>query len=375
LNEATTLDQIAQQAIRGMEHTFKSKVMIFYAEAPDKLRTFPASAEYASLNDLDRQAASWVLKHGDCAGKFTPNLPLAEAFYAPLITSGGVTGVLALRLEQSFPLTIQQLNLLDSFSQQIAFALDRHRLRDISERAKLLAESERLSKSLLNSVSHEMRTPIAVIKSAVNNLLYLEESDDRKTRSDIMSALQDATERLNRLVGNLLNIARLESGHVKPRIAECDVSELIRVAKANTESEFAGRKVNVELAPDLPFAAVDFNLMEQVLTNLLSNAAIHTTRGTPVDIRARAERQSIAIEVADRGSGIPPESMGRLFEKFYRGPSAPTGGTGLGLSLVKGFLEAQGGTVEVMNRLGGGAVFAVRVPLAHMESIALEACA
>lgn len=372
LNEATTLDHILQQAISNMEHAFKARVMIFYAETADQPLHSPHPRDSFEVTDADQQAIAWVARHGERAGKFTSNFPAAVALHVPLSTTGGVIGVASLRWTQSFPPTIHQLNLLDSFSQQIAFALDRHRLRQVSERATLLAESERLSKALLNSMSHEMRTPIAVITSAINNLVNLEKSGDEEARSDTMTAIQDAAARLNRLVGNLLSITRLESGHVKPRITACDPGDLIRVAVLNTESELAGHKLVVDVPPDLPFARMDFHLMEQVLVNLLSNAAVHTPPGTLVEIRARAERHSLIIEVADRGPGIPAESMERLFDKFYRGPMAPTGGTGLGLSLVKGFVEAQGGIVEVMNRMGSGAVFRVHVPAETISKLSPE---
>jgi two-component system sensor histidine kinase KdpD len=168
---------------------------------------------------------------------------------------------------------------------------------------------------------------------------------------------------LNRLTGNMLDMTRLESGHVRPKLNECDVSDLVHVTVAETERLLAQRSVTVEIAEGLPIVQMDFVLMQQALANLLSNAALHTPPGTEVRVSALVEKGNLVIEVADRGPGMPPASIVRVFEKFYRGPNAGTGGTGLGLSLVKGFVEAQGGAVAARNRPGGGAVFSIRLPL------------
>ncbi|HZV35489.1 MAG TPA: DUF4118 domain-containing protein, partial [Verrucomicrobiae bacterium] len=230
LNEAATLDQIAQCAISHMGRAFKAQVMIFSAQSPGQFQQLPFASGGTPLTREEELAVSWVLKHGERAGKYTANIPLVEMLFAPLTVAGSVVGVAGVRLEQNFPPTIHQLNLLDSFSQQIAFALDRQRLREVSERAKLLAESERLTKTLLNSMSHEMRTPIAVISSALNNLLELQEENQTKAHREIFAAIQDATDRLNRLMGNVLDITRLESGHIQARFTECDVTELVNLA-------------------------------------------------------------------------------------------------------------------------------------------------
>jgi two-component system sensor histidine kinase KdpD len=372
LNEVTSLDHILQRAARQMEQTFRAQIAILLRDSPERLldRLHPAST--CEPGAEDRRAAAWTFLHGQRAGKFTANLPNAEALFVPLTTSEGRVGVIGLRFSQASAPTIHQLNLLDAFSQQIAFALDRHHLREVSERARLLAESERLSKTLLDSMSHEMRTPIAVIKSAVSNLAQLKDPGLPGPRSAIVTAIQEATERLNRLVGNVLEITRLESGHVKPRFSECDVSDLIHLALAEVERELAQHEVTVRLAPDLPIAPLDFVLMQQALTNLLSNAAVHTRPGTAVEVAARVENDRLVIEVADHGPGIRPEALNRIFEKFYREPGAPTGGTGLGLSLVKGLVEAQGGRVTAKNRAGGGAVFTIQLPLGSIAAVALE---
>jgi two-component system sensor histidine kinase KdpD len=372
LTEAGNLDQIVQVAMRQMGQIFDAETTVLLSNLTEaSLSPHPASA--FKLSGDDERAAAWAIKQGRRAGKFSENLPLADAMYVPLAGSEGIVGVIGVRFSQKTPPTIHQLKLLEASSQQIAFALDRQRVREISEKARMLAESERLGKTLLNSMSHEIRTPIAVLKSAASNLAQIKHIDSPDNRLAISAAIQDATDRLDRLVGNVLDITRLESGHVKPRFNECDVSDLIYLAISETEQDLLQHKVKVEIAAGLPIVRMDFVLMQQALSNLLSNAAFHTPPGTEVLVTARVEKEFLLLEVADRGPGILPESLERIFEKFYRGQNAPTGGTGLGLSLVKGFVDAQGGRVQARNRVGGGALFTIFLPSVNNPTLIAQA--
>jgi two-component system sensor histidine kinase KdpD len=206
-----------------------------------------------------------------------------------------------------------------------------------------------------------MRTPIAAIASATSALSEAPKAPE--LTASMLDEIKVATDRLNRLVGNLLNIARVESGQVKPKLDWCDVGDLINVTLKSVEKEMTEHPVKAILDPQLGLARMDFALMEQALINLLLNAAFHTPPGTPIQLSARAADGELVLTVADRGRGIPPESLPRLFEKFYRAPGAPTGGTGLGLSIVKGFAEAQNGRVQVENLAAGGAAFSIYLPL------------
>ena len=233
----------------------------------------------------------------------------------------------------------------------------------IEQQAALLWESERLSKTMLDSMSHELRTPIAAIQSAVGNLVEWENAGLSGFQREMIGEISEATERLHRLVGNALEISRLESGAVRPNLTACDPAELVHLSVAATEKKLAQHRVSVTVERNLPMAQLDFVLMEEILINLLSNAASHTPPGTQVEVSAYVEQGSLVFQVADRGPGVDPKALPRIFDKFYRAPNAAAGGTGLGLSLVKGFAEAQGGTVRAINRADGGAVFTVRLPL------------
>jgi two-component system sensor histidine kinase KdpD len=270
-----------------------------------------------------------------------------------------VLGVLRLKWRQSTPPTLEQRNMLDGFIRHIALVLDRQRLRDTEAQARILAESERLGQALLNSISHELRTPIAAIQSAAGGL---QDSGGSSTQQALTREIREAGERLNRLVSNILDMTRLESGHVKPHLDWCDVGDLINVALKRVAKELGGHPTNVVVLPKLPLVQMDFVLMEQALVNLLLNAATHTPPGTPVQVSTAVDADTLVLTVADRGPGLPADVLPRIFDKFYRAPVAPAGGTGLGLSIVKGFVEAQGGQIEAENRAGGGAAFTIRLP-------------
>ena len=284
------------------------------------------------------------------------------------MTPSGCVGVIGLRLKHGRELTLPQRSLLESFIHQIALVLDRQRLSDADQTAKLLEESERLSKALINSISHELRTPIAAITSAASGLEDLIERDNPPLRRALTGEIREASRRLNRLVGNLLDMTRLESGRMKPRLEWCDVGDLVNVAVRQLEKELGGHRVGISLAPQLPLVKMDFVLMEQVLVNLLLNAALHTPPGTSVQVNASTAAGELVLAVADTGPGIPPEALPQLFDKFFRAPGAPAGGSGLGLSIVKGFVEAHGGRVTAENRAGGGAEFAIHLPLGKAPS-------
>jgi len=363
LTEATDPDQMLEKAVIQMERAFKAKIAVLVPDWTKRLKQYPHPASTLRINDQDREVAAWVFENGKSAGKFTDNLPLTGAFYLPLATSSETLGVIGLQFSQTFAPTIHQRNLLDAFVRQIALALDRHRLQEVSEKSKLLTESERLSKTLLNSISHEIRTPISAIKSATSNLIEFREAPLSESQQAMIAEIQEATERLNRLVGNVLEITRIESGRVKPKLNLYDVRDLIQVTLKETKKELAQHKVTLNVAADLPLVQMDFVLTQQALTNLLSNAAFHTPPGTAVQVNAAVEDHVLVLTVADRGPGIPPESIARIFDKFYRDPTAPAGGMGLGLSLVRGLVIAQGGRIQVENRPEGGAAFTICLPL------------
>ena len=230
--------------------------------------------------------------------------------------------------------------------------------------AKLIAESEQLGKSLLDTMAHEIRTPIAAIKSAAGTLTEFQDVPLSGPQKAMIAEINEAIERLNRLVGNVLDVTRLDSGHLRPKISSCDVRDLVQVVIKETKKDLAEHSLTIDIEPNVPLVApMDFVLTQQAVMILLSNAAFHTPPKTPIRLQVRQQGRELVFEVTDLGPGILKESLPRLFEKFYRAPDAKAGGTGLGLSLAKGFVEAQGGQVEARNSPNGGAVFTIRLPL------------
>jgi two-component system, OmpR family, sensor histidine kinase KdpD len=314
------------------------------------------------LNEQELRVAGSVFQNGRPAGKFAENLPEVEAVFFPLRGGQAVLGVVGLR-SSHFPLSLHQRNLLEAFTEQIALAIDRLHMREVLEESKLILESERLTKTLLNSISHEIRTPLAVIEAAGSNLVEFDSGGLSEHQRTMIAEIREATGRLNRLVGNVLDMTRLESGHVRPKQHFHEVGEFVSAAVAESRKLLAEHKVIVAIEPELPFIRVDAVLIHHVLINLLANAAFHTPAGTVVEVTARTGEGVVIIEVADRGPGVDPVYLARLFEKFYRVPATPTGGMGLGLSIVKGFVEAQGGQVKAENRAGGGMIFTILLPI------------
>ncbi len=363
LAAAATLDQLVPRVVQHLEHTFDARVAVLLPDSAQRLSFHAHPGSTCDISGPEQPVADWAFQNRRVAGKFSGNRPDVETHFMPLTAGENILGVLGLRFDHSSAPNLQQGDLLVAFGQHIALALDRHRLREEAEQTRLLAESERLSQTLLNSMSHEIRTPLAVIQSATSGLIDLKEIEMSSAQYDMIGEIQEATARLNRLVGKVLDVTRIESGRVKPKLSLCDVADLIHVSLKETKKEMARHTVTAEIAPGLPFVQADFVLLQQALMNLLSNASFHTPAGTAIKVGASVRDGGLLLSVADRGPGLPPEAIPRIFDKFFRARGAPTGGTGLGLSLVKGFVEAQGGRVTAENRLGGGALFTIHLPV------------
>jgi two-component system sensor histidine kinase KdpD len=371
LANASDFADLLAIVVREVTKAFHAEVALSLPEDSSRASLTPYFASTWTMSEKEQSVALWAFNHRQPAGWGTATLPAAEGWHLPLLAAEHAVGVLSLRFHNTASPPPAQRDFLDNFVRQIALVLDRQRLRDAEQRTLLLAESERLSKTLLNSISHEMRTPITAIAGAASSL-----SGGGGRLSDfhhaMVAEIQEATGRLNRLVGNLLNMSRIEAGYVKPRLDWCDVNDLVQVTLKEIEKDLARHKVTVDIAPGLPLARVDFVLTQQALANLLLNAATHTPPGTAVHLSAATEDKALVIAIADTGPGLPQETLNRIFDKFYRAPAAPAGGLGLGLSIVKGFIEAQGGRIEVANRPHAGAVFTLRLPLSQSPPTAPE---
>jgi two-component system sensor histidine kinase KdpD len=355
LAQAGTRDEVVWQLTAEVNRVFNSPAAVLLPSR-NGLATHPDSP--LALTDKEENVANWAFQHRQAAGRFTDNLPGAEALHLPLATERAVLGVLSISPPVQ-TLTLSQRNLLEAYARQAALVLDRIALRAAAEQSKLVAESERLSNALLNSISHELRTPLAAITSATNTLVGSENGELQHT---MVHEIQEAAARLNRLVGNLLDVTRLESGHVQPKLEWLDIGDLVQTTIRSLQRELIGHDVKVEIERNLPLARLDFTLMQQALSNLVLNTVMHTPPNTAISIQARNEGKDLTLRVSDNGPGLPADLLPRMFEKFARAANAPTGGSGLGLAIVKGFVEAQGGTIAAENKLSGGATFTIRLP-------------
>jgi len=359
LSNARNQDEVANASVTNMKKFFHSEVVIFLSDLEGDILAQPHSASTFQIDPKEFTVAAWTYWNEKKAGKFTDTLPFAEASYFPISGPRYPLGVVGIKQHQ--PFSIDQETLVENFIRQIASALEREQLNEMAKNSIAIVESEKLYKTLFNSISHELRTPIAAVISASESLLSGKTPEALK-RSLAME-IHSAAERLNRLVGNLLDMARLESGHISPKLDWCDVRDLVHAATEKLSRELSDHRVTVEIPPDLPLVKMDFSLIEQVLTNLLLNASVYTPPETEVRVEARHDGQDCVIIISDNGLGFPKESLSKLFEKFYRVPGTQAGGTGLGLSIARGFVEAHQGTLKVENNPVGGARFTIRMPL------------
>jgi two-component system sensor histidine kinase KdpD len=319
------------------------------------------------LDDADLAAARWTWEHNRAAGRGADTLPGAKRLFLPLRTGSGPVGVIGIDRDRPGPmLTPDGRRLLDALADQAAVAIERVSLAKGLDEARVLAETERLRAALLTSISHDLRTPLATILGAVSSLRSFPEKYDAAERAELLATLHDEAERLNRFVANLLDMTRLESGAVELKPELIDFGEIIGGALQRAGNVLARHRVEVDVAPELPMLRLDAVLFEQVLFNLLDNAAKYSPPDSRIDIHASRDGELVKIEVADEGPGIPPADVERIFDKFYRvqAQDRRRAGTGLGLAICRGFVEAMGGWIVARNRRDrSGAVLTIRMPV------------
>jgi two-component system sensor histidine kinase KdpD len=232
-----------------------------------------------------------------------------------------------------------------------------------SREADLLRESEQLHQALLNSISHELRTPLTALLGSASALQDEATAADAPRRQAYLKAVAEAGERLNRVVENLLDMARLNSGVLALRLDWHDPGELVRLTVQNLKGPLEGHPLALDLPADLPLVRLDFRLMEHALSNLLLNAAAYTPQGSPIRVAIRSAAGRLTLTVSDQGPGLPPGDLERVFDKFYRVPGSPAGGTGLGLFITRSLVQAHGGEAHASNLSGGGATFSLELPV------------
>jgi two-component system, OmpR family, sensor histidine kinase KdpD len=363
LTLASGQDEVSKIAMRYIQKYFNLDCAIFLKNDMTQFDNRIQNDTKIVLSENELSIAAWVFRNSVKAGKFTDTLPSTEFTFYPLTGNVDNMGVIAVRHPQVFTQGEEQF--WEAFLSQISGKFEREFLWNAAKKSFLLSESDKLYKTLFNSISHELRIPVATIMGASDTLLTQQFPEE--TKLNLYSEINKASVRLNRLIENLLNMSRLESGRISPRPDWCDVHDLANKVASNLNQELQPFAVSTVIPPDMPLVQIDFGLIEQVLHNLVLNATQNAPAGTTIRIKFFYDNGLLIIKVMDRGKGFPESELSSVFNKFYRGKDASAGGTGLGLSIVKGFVEAHQGTVVAENRQNGGAIFTIKIPVEISE--------
>jgi two-component system sensor histidine kinase KdpD len=358
------VSSMAQVAVRHVTEVFDCKAVVLLPDANGKLH-YPREAPIeGSFEQADLSIAQWVVDHGKRAGLGSDTLPAAPALYLPLSDDRQRLGVLAVLPENRRRVQLpEQRHLLETFAGQLGLALERARLAEQAEAALVAAETESLRNTLLASISHDLRTPLAVITGASSTLAERGRDLDEGSRATLAHSIELKAREISELVSNVLDLMRFESGQIVLRREWESLDDLVGSALARVEERLREYPVELRIAEDLPAVHVDANLIVQTLANLFDNVTKYTPAGTRVLVSAIAEDEWVRVTVDDAGPGLPLTERNRLFDKFQRGrDEGTTGGAGLGLAICRAIVTAHGGEIRASDRPGGGARFQFTLP-------------
>jgi two-component system sensor histidine kinase KdpD len=362
LSQANNMEEVITNSIKNLKKVFESDAVIFVSDENSKsVKQFIGNGS-GKVSEKELSVAQWIYSNEKRAGRFTDSLTSAEYVYYPLKNQRGTYGVAGLKI-QNENFYHEHETLIDNFMNQISGAVEREFLNQKANKTLVLEESEKLYKTLFDSLSHELKTPIAAIMGSSNLLLNIKTENNAGTREQLYNEIHTASIRLNRLVENLLDMARLESGKLIPNFQLHDVQDLINSAIEQFKTELNKHEITVTISDKMPLLKIDFGLMEQVIKNLLQNALIYTQEDSKIEVQASYDDKSGYIMISDNGKGIPDKDVQNIFDKFYRVNNKIAGGTGLGLSISKGIVEAMKGTISVENKNTGGLKFTIKLPL------------
>jgi two-component system sensor histidine kinase KdpD len=370
LASAGTLDDVLWTTSHQIASMLMVRVVVLLAEQG----TIAVKAGYPpedTLDDADLAAARWAWENDRAAGRDSDTLPGAKWLFLPMRTGRGTVGILGITKDDPGPLLrAEHKRLLDALTDQGALAIERVRLVEDIDRVRRIAETERLRSALLTSISHDLKTPLAAVLGAAGALRDLAKSLDDDSKVDLLATIIDESERLNRFIANLLDMTKLEAGAIIPNAAPHLIGEIVGGALERASKILANHRVAVDISSDLPLVMVDAVLLEQVLFNLLDNAAKYAPPSTTIGVQGWREGQRVYLRVLDEGDGIPSADLERIFDKFYRVRKGDQvrAGTGLGLAISRGFIEAMGGSIVAGNRIDrSGGAFTINLPIGSAE--------
>ena len=357
LSAALLVEQVAQIGARFLIAEFGVKTAVLVADANDQLMVLPGAT-----TEVDLGVAQWAFERGEAAGRGTDTLPASRCLVLPLKATMRLRGVLAVDLAETGLLSPEQRRVLDTCASLMAISIERIHYIDVAQKTTLQMESERLRNSLLSTISHDLRTPLAALVGLADTVQLTKPPPTEEQRELILS-MRSSAMRMTALVNNLLDMARLESGAVRLNRQWQPLEEVVGSAIGASVTLLEDRPLKVNLAPDLPLLQFDAELIERVLCNLLENAAKYTPAHTPINIEAHAETDVVIVCVNDHGPGLPSGREDAIFEKFERGSKeGSTTGVGLGLAICRAIMQAHGGSIRGQTRDTGGASFVLSLP-------------
>ena len=357
------IERLSSAVVKHVSDVFLSEVVVLLPDEKGKLAPQAAAPDPIDIDQREFSVAQWVFDHRQRAGLGTDTLPAAKALHLPLLTSTKTIGTIGIFPSSSAgPLDHDQIHALESFASQSAMALDRALLAEEAQQALLKAETETLRNTMLSSVSHDLRTPLAAITGAATTLLQKDVALDQFGRRELLQTISEEAEHLNKIIKNVLDMTRLETSTITVKKEWQSVEEIVGAVLHRLSDKLRDHPLTTSLPEGLPLVPFDPLLIEQVLMNLFDNALKYSPAGLPLDFSAEVKEDELIVELADRGPGIPPGSEERIFEKFVRGTAAG-GGIGLGLTISRAIVAAHGGHIWAENRTGGGAVFRFTLPL------------
>jgi two-component system, OmpR family, sensor histidine kinase KdpD len=364
------LDTVLEMAAERIAESVNATVVILLADESGELQVKSCANPKGKIsahfvNDNEGAVAAWAYHHGQIAGHGTDTLNGAKGLYMPLVSDEQSIGVIATQFYSSDKvLDPDKHHLIEAFANLIVLAVKRITLAEASKQTYLLRESERLWMTMFNSLSHDLRTPLSSIIGAVTGLLEEGELFDRSARNELLGTIEQEALRMNRLVGNLFDMARLQSGMLQLKKEWCDIEEIVGIALKDLRRSLGARLVKVDLEPELPLIRADMGLIEQVFVNLLDNAIKYSPRETELSVKARCQQEELQVSVSDQGEEIPQGEIGAIFDQFYRGKtSQAVKGTGLGLTICKEIVNAHGGRIWAENPEGQGTTITFTLPL------------
>jgi len=349
-----TLSDIVLTGLEYISRYIEAEMIVFLKDDTGGLERNARSKKTVEIDEKEFGVARWCFDSRTPCGRYTDTLHMARFHYIPLLTPDSAVGVLGINLAEGKTWLKDHEDSVQMLGRSLAVSIERELLSEENRRNLMARESERLGRVLLNTVSHELRTPLTAIKGSVTALMDGPTAEDPETRGLLLAETLTATDRLNAIVENLLSMSRLESGMLRLKKSETDVFDLVSVVADALRRQSKTHPLSISIDESVPTVSMDFILMVQVLTNILTNSAKHTPAGTPIQLSVEKIENGVGITVADAGPGVAPEELPHLFDTFFRGRKAATGGVGLGLSICKGIVEAHGGRIAAyVNRKGG----------------------